>query len=183
MEMSKTRSRYNSAYDSASKGSGGTCGMKSSVSKSGENAEGSSVSAKRSFMANKFNSSDPSYIHMNESWPMEATEGCKHKEMPQDEVELKKSFGEWNADKEATEKYANASIDPEKALKYANTKAFHKTTPSAPRNSRTLGISGLRESAGLGVAKDVTFADSCVDFLQSDSYVQARSDNNKSCGR
>jgi len=171
VEMSQMRRRYEGSASS-------TCGMKS------ETLSGN-ASAKRTMLENKTGKKDTSYMTINEEWPVEDVD-CKHKELSQDEDALKALYGEWMADDEATTNFVNASQGLEKAKEKANTRPIDvRTAGRTPLGAKNLGTPGfmtaVRESAGKGV-ENVKFADSCVDFLQSDSYVQARYDNKKACG-
>ena len=172
VEMNKIKTRYANSTST-------TCGMKSK-----NNID--MTSAKKSMLENKTGKKDTSFMTITEEWPVEDT-GCKHKEMEQNNEELSKAFGKWEADSESTQKYIDASVDQTKAKNSANTRAIDiNTSGRVPLSAKNLGTPGfmtaVRESAGKGV-ENVKFADSCVEFLQSDAYVQARQDMNLSCGR
>tara|TARA_B110000008_G_scaffold273776_1_gene308569 strand:- start:684 stop:1304 length:621 start_codon:yes stop_codon:yes gene_type:complete len=178
LEMSQMKRRYHTQSTNA-------CGMKAEAGK-GQNSP-QVASAKKSMIENKTGKKEPTpYMTIHEEWPVEEVD-CKHKEMSQNSEELIKAFGTWTADDESTKKYKDASINQEKAKRSANTRPIDiKTGGRTPLSSKNLGTPGfmaaVRESSGKGTSTDVKFADSCVEFLQSDAYVQARVDNNKSCG-
>ena len=163
--------------------SGSTCGRKSEISD-----DANPVSAKASAVTmtdHKPHMSTPQVLNtIDGDWaiPVEEDEKCKHEEMKQDEEQLKTFFGEWEADAESTRKYMEATPDQKVAKMASNTRPISVNTEGRmPTNGGRLGLPGLRESIGAGSQKNVQFADSCVEFLQSDSYVAARKHNNKAC--
>jgi hypothetical protein len=160
---------------------GSTCGKKAELSDSSL-----PVSAKAATMTDhKPHMATPTILNtVDGDWtiPVEEDKKCEHEELKQDETELKKFFGEWEADAESTQKYMQASPNQNTAKIASNTRPISVNTEGRmPTNGGRLGLPGLRESIGAGNQKNVQFADSCVEFLQSDSYVSARKINNKAC--
>ena len=144
-----------------------------------------SVSAKASTMTeHKPHMSTPQMLNtIDGEWsiPVQENKKNEYEELKQDESELKKFFGEWEADAESTQKYMQAVPDQQQARKASNTRPISVDTEvTEPTNGRTLGLPGLQTML-FGSVNNIQFADSCVDFLQSDSYVSARKSNQKDC--
>jgi len=173
-EMSKMRSN-NSLTRSHS-----TCGMKSNQIKND-----GATSAKAAFLENKTNKKDTAYMTSSEEWPNEKVE-CKHKELIQDPV-LNENYS-WEASEEVNSQYDKAKVSHDKAKASANIRSIDvQTMARSTLGTKNLGTPGfmaaVRESTGRNGAAEVKFADSCVDFLQSEAYSQARQEVKKSCNR
>lgn len=158
----------------------GMCGMKSKIDKKG--IENKTSAKQAGLMQNKpADNKGDTYMFINEAWPMNESEDCKHKQAT-DNVDTEETFGKWIADEETTKKHVASAPDKQKAFESANQRAaWIDLEARTPTNTKNIGLPGLRESAGLSQTNSVKFSDNCVHFLQSDSYIEARKTNNKLC--
>ncbi len=171
-EMSKMRSTHHRI-------GGSTCGMKSNQTNS------NTASAKKSFLENRTNKKDTTYMETSDEWP-NAKVDCTHKELIQNGPVLEKNFS-WEAGDDIDAQYDKAKVSYDKAKASANIRSVDvQTMARSTLGTKNLGTPGfmaaVRESTGKG-AGEVKFADSCVDFLQSEAYSQARQEVKKSCNR
>ena len=118
------------------------------------------------------------YVHLDEHWQNDVSDENKHQEMKQNEEALAPMFT-WEADEEDNKKFDDVKVDPQRALRSANTKGISPdVVQEKPRFTKRLGMPNpmaqLYHSKTDG--DEIKFDRNCSWFLTTDAYHSARAD-------
>lgn len=177
VEMSKMRVRYNH--------SSGACGRKSEINDVRPKISAKETEVKTVQEPNMTGNTFDNFATIDGEWSPDVDEAarCKHEEQTQNEEELIKHFGSWEADPETTAKFQAGSVDKTKAKKAAISRPLSLSTEyEEPTRGRRLGLKSFRDMYdGVDAKKAVVFADKCPEWGSSDAHFSARLKENRAC--